>query len=154
MLSGAALLALLRARARVPQPAPHWRTALVFGRHSGLMLVTVSLCVLALAALLVPRAGLALRTPLLQRTNSLVLDFPHDKHGEVNCITCHHNFVDTTGTAACISCHRSGRADLKVGAEARFHDFCLGCHRDPPPPLARHGPVTGCESCHATPRAT
>jgi hypothetical protein len=40
-----------------------------------------------------------------------------------------------------------------VGAEARFHDFCLGCHRDPPAYLSGHGPVTGCSTCHAPPSA-
>jgi predicted CXXCH cytochrome family protein len=155
-LSGSALLALLRARARArtSHPALNWRTALVFGRHSAVVLAIVSVCVLALAALLLPGAALRLREPLLGRTGVLLLDFPHDKHREVNCITCHHNFVDATGTAACISCHRSSRADLKVGAEARFHDFCFGCHREPPPPLARHGPVTGCAGCHAAAHAT
>ena len=79
----------------------------------------------------------------------LALGFPHDKHRPVNCIQCHHNFADRSGEDSCISCHRSGRAAIRTGAEARFHDFCLGCHRDPPAYLTGHGPVTGCNTCHA-----
>ena len=91
----------------------------------------------------------ALREPFLPRSERLVLDFPHDKHRAVNCIRCHHNFTDRSGDDSCISCHRSGRADIRVGVEAGFHDFCLGCHRDPPAYLTGQGPVTGCNTCHA-----
>ena len=151
LLSGIALLALLRSRSR-RQPAPppsHFRGGLVFGRHSRLVLAIVGGSLVALLALLHARTALALREPFLRRSEPLVLGFPHDKHRAVNCIQCHHNFVDRSGADSCISCHRSGRADIKVGAEARFHDFCLGCHRDPPAYLTGHGPVTGCQTCHA-----
>jgi predicted CXXCH cytochrome family protein len=152
----AALLALLRVRARrrdAPAPAPFPGT-LVFGRHSPLVLTLVCLSVIGATALLVPRAGLTLREPLLTRRERLALDFPHDKHREVNCIACHHNFSDGSGADACVTCHRSSRTDLGAGAEARFHEFCLGCHRDAPARFAHHGPVTGCESCHAQPHAS
>jgi predicted CXXCH cytochrome family protein len=149
-LCAAALLALLRARARRADAPPR---ALVFGRHSRLVLVSVCLCVIGSAALLLPRAGLALREPVVARSERLVLDFPHDKHRDVNCIECHHNFTDGSGADACITCHRSSRTDLEAGAEARFHDFCLGCHRDAPARFTHHGPVTGCQTCHAQPHA-
>jgi len=103
----------------------------------------------ALLALLRGGTALALREPFLRRSEPLVLGFPHHKHGPVNCIQCHHNFADRSGADSCISCHRSSRAAIRVGAEARFHDFCLGCHRDPPAYLTGHGPVTGCDTCHA-----
>ncbi len=149
-LCAAALLALLRPRATSPAaPAPAVPTALVFGRHSRLLLLVILAGVLALGALLVPRAVLALHEGVLRRTTTLVLDFPHEKHREVACVTCHHNFTDRTGSGSCIACHRSDRPDLRAGAEARFHTFCLGCHRDPPPALKHQGPVTGCGSCHA-----
>jgi predicted CXXCH cytochrome family protein len=122
---------------------------LAFGRHSLLVLVLVLVTVLTIFAAATSRAALALREPLLARSEPLRLDFPHDKHHAVNCIQCHHNFADRSGTTACISCHRSNRTELRVGAEARFHDFCLNCHRDPPPSLREHGPVTGCDACHA-----
>ena len=152
-LCAAALLALLRARARRADgpPSPALPRALVFGRHSRLVLVSVCLCVIGSAALLLPRAGLALREPVAARSERLVLDFPHDKHRDVNCIECHHNFTDGSGADACVTCHRSSRTDLRAGAEARFHDFCLGCHRDAPARFKHHGPVTGCQSCHTQP---
>jgi predicted CXXCH cytochrome family protein len=152
----AALVALLRVRARpagAPPPAS-FPGSLVFGRHARLVLSVVCLAVLGSAALLVPRAGLTLRAPVVARRERLVLDFPHDKHREVNCIECHHNFTDGSGADACVTCHRSTRGDLRAGAEARFHDFCLGCHRDAPSRFAHHGPVTGCQSCHAQPHGS
>jgi predicted CXXCH cytochrome family protein len=151
LLSLASLLALLRARtsaraASALNLGPLSRLA--FGRHARVVFIIVMLAALALVPLLFAATRLTLRAPLARRTATLSLDFPHEKHRDVNCIVCHHNFRDATGMDACISCHRSARATLKVSAEARFHDFCLGCHRDPPAPLTRHGPVTGCETCH------
>lgn len=151
LLSGLVLLGLLRARARrqpVPPPS-RFLGALVFGRHSRLVLAIVAGSLVALLALMPGGTAQALREPFVRRSEPLVLDFPHDKHRAVNCIACHHNFIDRTGADSCISCHRSSRADLRLGAEARFHDFCLGCHRDPPAYLTGHGPVTGCVTCHA-----
>jgi predicted CXXCH cytochrome family protein len=151
LLSLGALLALLRVRSSAPPshagpvgPLSH----LAFGRHVRIVLVVVVLSGAALLPLLSYAVRLALRAPLAPRATTLPLDFPHEKHRDVNCIACHHNFRDNTGMDACISCHRSARATIKVSAEARFHDFCLGCHRDPPAPLTHHGPLTGCEACH------
>ena len=151
LLSGIALLALLRARAqRQPAQQPsRFLARLAFGRHSRLLLAIVLGSLVALLALVRNGAALALREPFLRRSERLVLDFPHDKHRAVNCIQCHHNFTDRSGDDSCISCHRSGRADIRVGVEAGFHDFCLGCHRDPPAYLTGQGPVTGCNTCHA-----
>jgi predicted CXXCH cytochrome family protein len=152
LLSVIVLLALLRARARrqPPQPPSRLPGVLVFGRHSRLVLTIVLSSLIALLALLRGGTALALREPFLRRSEPLVLGFPHDKHRQVNCIQCHHNFVDRSGADSCISCHRSsGGAAIRVGVEARFHDFCLGCHRDPPGYLTGHGPVTGCNTCHA-----
>jgi Class III cytochrome C family len=151
LLSSIALLALLRGRAthqRVLRPS-RLLGGLVFGRHSRLVLAMALSSLIALLALLPGGTALALREPFLHRSEPLVLAFPHDRHRSVNCIQCHHNFTDRSGGDSCISCHRSGRVAIRVGAEARFHDFCLGCHRDPPAYLSGHGPVTGCNTCHA-----
>ena len=149
LLSAGVLLALLRGRAQRPALSPPQRPGgLVFGRHSRLVLVIVLGSIIALAALLPGGAALALREPFLQRTAPLVLAFPHDKHRAVSCVTCHHDYLDRSGEGSCISCHRRASPAIRVGAEARFHDFCLGCHRDPPAYLNRHGPVTGCDTCH------
>jgi predicted CXXCH cytochrome family protein len=154
LLSCIALLALLR-----PRPGPRAARSpsggaprLVFGRHSKLVLVVVLSSLSALLALMPPGSALSLREPLMPRSASLVLDFPHEKHRSVDCIQCHHNFVDRSGQGSCLDCHRSQTAGIQVGSEARFHDFCLGCHRDPPAHLTSHGPVTGCEACHNSSR--
>lgn len=152
LLSIGSLLALLRPRAHPAGARPLGAISrLAFGRHSRLILVGASVAALAVMPLLRPNARLALRAPLSRRAEAPPLDFPHDKHRAVNCILCHHNFRDQTGADSCISCHRSSRAEIRASAEARFHDFCLGCHRDPPAPLTRHGPTTGCDSCHVGP---
>ena len=151
LLSASALLALLRARVRRPaaqKPSPLLR-GLVFGRHSRLVVAIVLGSLLALLVMMRAGTALVVREPFLRRKEPLMLTFPHDKHRPVNCIQCHHNFADRTGTDACVSCHRRAGASIRVGAEARFHDFCLGCHREPPAYLAGHGPVTGCNTCHA-----
>jgi DMSO/TMAO reductase YedYZ heme-binding membrane subunit len=153
LVSVVAMSALLRARARAESEnrAPGFLSSLAFGRHSRVVVACVSLAVLALLPLMIAHASLTLREPIVRRTTALAIDFPHDKHREVNCIECHHNFSDRTGSDTCISCHRSRRATILVGAEARFHDFCLGCHRDPPAKFEHHGPTTGCETCHVPP---
>jgi predicted CXXCH cytochrome family protein len=147
-LSAMALLALLRARAPALATAhkvlPH---RLVFGKNSATILGLVVLALLAMPALLAGGVRLKLRQAVVARTEPLAVDFPHEKHRAVNCIVCHHNFVDGTGADECYSCHRHSPA-IKVSIEARFHDFCLGCHRDPPAGLRRHGPVDGCQTCH------
>jgi hypothetical protein len=125
--------------------------ARVFGRHSLWVAYIVGLTVIASLGLLVGGARAALREPVVRREHALPLDFPHTKHVEVACARCHHNFVDDRGLDGCIQCHRSERADLKVGIEARFHSFCFDCHRHPDASLKKHGPVSGCASCHRTP---
>jgi predicted CXXCH cytochrome family protein len=151
LLSGMVLFALLRARRQRPPAAPQASPSgsLVFGRHSRLVAAIIAASLVLLAVLSRGGTALALREPFVQRAQALAVDFPHERHRMVECVQCHHNFTDATGSGSCFSCHRSARADLRVGPEARFHDFCLGCHRDPPAELSGHGPVTGCEACHA-----
>jgi predicted CXXCH cytochrome family protein len=122
---------------------------LAFGRHSPCVAGFIGATILALLNLVPGRAGLALREPELRRSAPLPLQFDHGKHAPVNCLTCHHNYADGRGFDGCIHCHSSARADLKVGVEARFHAFCLNCHRNPEARFVRHGPVSGCVACHA-----
>jgi DMSO/TMAO reductase YedYZ heme-binding membrane subunit len=149
-----ALLMLLRARRPLQslrQASP--RPILVFGRHSALIVGAVIACAVALGALLPASVDASLREPSFLRATRLELDFPHDKHGAVNCLTCHHNYADGTGASLCVECHRSQRADLRAGPLARFHGFCLDCHRHPSAALEAHGhgPVSGCRICHRAP---
>lgn len=144
-------IALLLRWRRVAGTAPNEPTlarGFVFGRHSTLVVAVIVASMLGLATLALSRAGVELREPLLPRSQALVLNFDHAKHVAVNCLTCHHNYADGRGFDNCIHCHSSARADLKVGVEARFHSFCLQCHRNPEPQWEHHGPVSGCMSCH------
>jgi len=148
-----ALLMLLRGRrpGAAARSETLARRQLVFGRNSALIAGVLVLCAAAIAGLVPGAVGAALREPLIRRSAALPLDFPHGKHAAVNCLACHHNYADGTGSESCISCHRGTRADLKEGAEARFHGFCFECHRHPAAALEHHGPVAGCETCHRPP---
>jgi DMSO/TMAO reductase YedYZ heme-binding membrane subunit len=142
-----AIFMLLRA-GRTAGAAPRVRRQLVFGRHSTMIVTAAIACSAGIAALLPAKVDATLREPLIRRVTTLPLDFPHGKHGQVNCLTCHHNYADGRGMQACIECHRGPRADLIEGVEARFHGFCLDCHRHPSSTLHKHGPVSGCAVCH------
>ena len=96
----------------------------------------------------IPTAAPALLQPAT--TPSLLpVYFPHEKHTTVDCVTCHHNFVDKTGLGSCRDCHRSARADLPESAEATFHTFCRTCHTDLAQTTTKHGPTRDCSVCHA-----
>lgn len=83
------------------------------------------------------------------RPARIAVNLPHEMHTSVSCVTCHHNYVDKTGgTTACIECHRSGRSDLKLSSEARFHTFCRDCHAQLAAQGAPHGPTRSCLECH------
>jgi predicted CXXCH cytochrome family protein len=144
---------MVRSRWRAESsPSQHGAPAPALRRRSAWLVSLVAL----LAAVLILVPGFApvarsLREPLLPRARTLPLDFPHARHVAVNCIACHHNYTDGRGLDTCVSCHRSGRADLQRGAEARFHDFCLGCHRARHD-RDRHGPVAACAACHGARR--
>jgi hypothetical protein len=83
------------------------------------------------------------------RPDVLPAQFPHDKHTTVNCLTCHHNLIDNTGTGSCIDCHRNSRAALNHSSnEATFHVFCRSCHVQLAQEGRKHGPTRACASCH------
>jgi len=101
----------------------------------------------AAIALLTLAATQFVRQEELRSRPLLPLTFAHKDHRSVNCIQCHHNFVDSTGQGLCIACHKT---DAKVAAriEPLFHTFCRDCH------AAKHtagedaGPVRRCSDCH------
>ncbi len=106
--------------------------------------------VMAAAALLLlptPTGGSRLLQPAMSPPHVQVF-FPHENHRAVSCITCHHNFVDKTGTDSCFDCHRGHRADLRQAAEATFHVLCRNCHVQLASQQAKHGPVRECSGCH------
>jgi hypothetical protein len=120
-------------------------------RHGKRRLLTTAIpCFLSVTALLflpAPTASSRLLQPATTPA-TLAINFPHEKHTSVNCIVCHHNFVDKTGLGSCLDCHRSSRTDLTQAAEATFHTFCRRCHTELAHTTVRHGPPRDCSACH------
>jgi hypothetical protein len=122
-----------------------------FRRRGVLLRIALPGCLAAavLVLLPIPTATSHLLEPATQ-PELVPVHFPHEKHTQVACVTCHHNFVDKTGLGSCFDCHRSNRPDLTASAEATFHVFCRNCHTqlaathttDP------HGPPRACSECH------
>lgn len=139
-------------------------------RHGGLLIGACALSLAALLALGLPPVPALLAATPVARTAVVPLAFPHEKHRDVNCVRCHHNYVDHTGSATCIACHRarplaspaaipvsvpvsttvSTPGAIRVAIEPRFHDFCEGCHAERARQRADapHGPLRSCAGCH------
>jgi Class III cytochrome C family len=111
------------------------------------IVVPSSIALVALLFLPTPLGSTRLLQPTMLPT-LVHVNFPHENHRSVSCVTCHHNFVDKTGAANCYDCHRSTRPDLPQAAEATFHKFCRDCHRQRALEPNKHGPVRECSGCH------
>lgn len=149
-----AMLLLLRQRkgAAHQSGADHLIGRAAFGRHSAAVVGVIIVVSLALLGLLSPSVRTALQSTVIPRKDPIPMNFPHDKHRAVQCLTCHHNFTDKTGRDGCISCHRGRhRTDLKMPLEPRFHQFCLECHRTGNEADHKNGPAAGCVVCHSEP---
>jgi hypothetical protein len=129
-----------------------WAAFRIALRRRALLTTVLPSCIAAaiLFLLPIPTAAPHLSAPALT-PSPLPAYFPHEKHTGVNCVTCHHNFVDKTGIGSCIDCHRSSRPDLTESAEATFHTFCRTCHTDLAQTTSKHGPTRACSSCHSPP---
>jgi hypothetical protein len=88
-----------------------------------------------------------LRHAQIDRAPMLPVNFAHLDHQEVNCIDCHHNFVDTTGDGLCFDCHKRD-PDIAPAMEQMFHDLCRGCHTQRQHDDQDAGPQRACFSCH------
>ena len=80
---------------------------------------------------------------------SLPVNFAHVDHRTENCVGCHHNFVDRTGSGLCFDCHERSE---QVGhlLEAQFHGLCRDCHVTRQAAGEPHGPTRRCLDCHVT----
>lgn len=113
----------------------------------------VSTAVLALLA-----AGLAwgssLRLEAIARRPLLDTRFDHQFHKGVNCVACHHNFVERgLGPKSCYACHKAwGTTELRR-IDMMFHAFCTDCHRREAAAGRTAGPVKSCAACHVAPGA-
>jgi hypothetical protein len=107
--------------------------------------ITSAILLLILPA---PTARSHLMEPAITTPSPIPVRFPHEKHTAVNCLVCHHNLLDNTGSGNCIACHRSSRRDLRHSSEATFHVFCRSCHVLLATQGQRHGPTRACSECH------
>jgi len=107
---------------------------------------------LIVALLLIFGSPIAGKKPLrTKRYNSpepiLPMTFAHQAHGTVNCLVCHHNFVDDTGKGMCMTCH-TGDKDLWPRLESQFHGLCRSCHAKKAAEDIEGGPPGKCVACH------
>jgi len=77
----------------------------------------------------------------------LPMTFAHIDHLPVNCIECHHNYVDDTGGGLCMNCHVSNKQVWPL-LENQFHDLCRGCHAEKAALGEEGGPPRECIDCH------
>jgi hypothetical protein len=99
-----------------------------------------------LLALLVAAIA-ALRPARLEARPLLPLAFAHADHQTVNCVGCHHEFVDATPRGPCLECHKTDRT-VAARIEPLFHELCLGCHVERQRAGEDGGPVRRCAACH------
>ncbi len=75
------------------------------------------------------------------------MTFAHIDHATVNCIDCHHNYIDATGGGLCMNCHMTN-ADVWPLLENQFHDLCRSCHAEKAALGEDGGPPRRCIACH------
>jgi len=106
------------------------------------------LAVLALAAVLAPLTAGPSHKVLAAHGARLAVYFPHEKHEQITCLTCHHKVEGMKPTIPCVTCHRLQDAAIKMSVEPRFHEFCRSCHEERSRTGLAHGPVRDCAGCH------
>jgi hypothetical protein len=80
-------------------------------------------------------------------TGVLPMTFAHKDHIEQNCILCHHNYNDDTGTGMCIDCHLRD-PEVSHLLEEQFHGLCMTCHAEKYMEGEKGGPLRRCIDCH------
>jgi len=77
----------------------------------------------------------------------LPMSFAHLDHVPVNCVDCHHNYVDDSGGGLCMNCHVTDQQVWPL-LERQFHDLCRGCHAEKAALGEVGGPPRQCMACH------
>jgi hypothetical protein len=124
----------------------------------------------------VPMGVIALKAPEEVKAQRSEVKFPHARHFDVNCITCHHTWGLTEPIAGCMTsgCHDEVQAPKrKAGEQAdagssiayfknAYHKLCITCHKQMKAKnlelqkslaglnkkLPKTGPAS-CSECHA-----
>ncbi|MGE5255727.1 MAG: cytochrome c3 family protein [Hyphomicrobiales bacterium] len=124
----------------------------------------------------VPMGKIALKSPEGVQAKRSPVEFPHARHFDISCVTCHHTWGRTEPVVGCMTsgCHDLTEAPKKkagepAGEEASinyfkpaYHKLCITCHRDikaknlelqkslkaPSQKLPQTGPTT-CTGCHS-----
>jgi hypothetical protein len=89
------------------------------------------------------------RPSMIDSRPLLPMTFAHADHRDVNCVLCHHNFTDDTGSGLCIDCHKTN-VDIRAEIEPMFHTMCRDCHVSKHADGEDAGPVRQCKHCHTT----
>jgi hypothetical protein len=77
----------------------------------------------------------------------LPMSFAHQDHAREQCVECHHNYADDTGSGLCMNCHVSDE-ELWPVLETQYHDLCMGCHVRKSAHGEDGGPPRQCIICH------
>jgi len=77
----------------------------------------------------------------------LPMSFAHQAHTTVNCLHCHHNYIDDTGMDMCMSCHVRNQ-EIWPLFEKQFHNLCRDCHAQKAAEGIKGGPPRECMACH------
>ena len=110
--------------------------------------LAILLAALGLAVLAIPLAAGPSHKVLAAHETRLPLFFPHEKHEQVTCLSCHHKVEGMKPTIPCVACHRMEDPAIKLSAEPRFHALCRDCHAEKSRAGLPHGPVRDCAGCH------
>ncbi len=116
------------------------------------MKIVMALALLCVAWVLVYGTPLRAEKPELghhfgSAKRILPMTFAHFDHGQVGCLTCHHNYVDDTGNTQCMTCHLTDPSVLPL-FEEQFHDLCRDCHAELAAKGEPSGPTRQCVACH------
>lgn len=124
------------------------------------VLLALVLCAsLVLAAPKPPEGPIAIKPPAGAVLKKSVVQFPHAKHGELDCTVCHHTLASQPKTYTCSApaCHdlanptdkaaKKSMAYFRNAYHAPAATSCNGCHKARKTEGKKAGP-TDCKGCH------
>ncbi|MEW5722520.1 MAG: cytochrome c3 family protein [Thermodesulfobacteriota bacterium] len=116
--------------------------------------VMVGLILAVLPAALAFSQGDAINSEELEPHERPLVQFNHDRHGEIiECLACHHDYQvygnDQGGEGTrCSECHKKEPGSkVPVDLRTAFHKNCKGCHANWLEWGRQTGPIT-CGECH------